>query len=78
MIKEFFKWEEWSGDDSCPIVFYNCTLVKSIGPWPIGTEFDEILIDNINGYIQLYSGGTLLNTYKIHLTIGEEIQCQIL
>lgn len=79
--RELFTWDDWDQDDDGTEHFFTCTLVKPIGPYPVGFQCYSITIDDNDGTITL---GELAGeegeevedqaTFRIHFKIGEQLK----
>ena len=50
---QLFEWKEWDELDSSVLEFTGIKLVRPIGMFPAGTEFDYAVFDNLNAELVL-------------------------
>lgn len=61
MEKELFEWTTWQEDGVGIFAFNKIKLVKQIGDFPIGTEFDVAFVNYENGSLEFGNFGPEVN-----------------
>ncbi|GAA6622794.1 hypothetical protein [Scytonema sp. NUACC26] len=74
MEKQLFTWDGWDEVVNTAFFFYNPTLIKQIGEFPIGRKFKSAMVDFENGKLEFYDENDDKDDWKLVATFDLELR----